>query len=129
MKKIIFTFLMFSLFALCGVQAQTGSPVISPVGKWKFEAPAAPEGYNTGNIIISLAESKYSSAVSMTGSDYVIPGDKTKVENGTVSFVLLLDGTEIAINLKTESNTKMTGTALGPDGEIPLTLTKELTQK
>ena len=37
----------------------------------------------------------------------------------------LLDGAEIAINLKAESDTKMTGVAVAPDGEIPLTLTKE----
>ena len=128
MKKII-TLILFSLFSISLLPAQTVTQSASPVGKWKFEAPAAPEGYNTGNIIISFAESKYSSAVSMTGSDYVIPGDKTKVENGTVSFVLLLDGTEIAINLKSESSTKMTGIALAPDGEIPLTLTRELIQK
>jgi hypothetical protein len=129
MKKLVFTSLMISLIAFCAVSAQTVTQNANPVGKWKFEAPAAPEGYNTGNIIISFAENKYSSAVSMTGSDYVIPGDKTKVENGTVSFILLLDGTEIAINLKTESSTKMTGTALAPDGEIPLTLTKEVPGK
>jgi hypothetical protein len=120
---------MISLFAFCTVTAQTGSTNNNTVGKWKFEAPSAPEGYNTGNIIISFAENKYSAAVSMTGSEYVIPGDKTKVENGNVSFVLLLDGTEIAITLKAESNIKMTGIAVAPDGDIPLTLTKELTQK
>jgi hypothetical protein len=126
MKKIIFTCLMISLFAFCEVSAQTGSTNNNAVGKWKFEAPLAPEGYNTGNITISFAENKYSSAVSMTGSDYVIPGDKTKVENDTVSFVLFLDGTEIVISLKAESNTKMTGVAIAPDGEIPLTLTKDV---
>ena len=128
MKKII-TLILISLFSISLLPAQTGTQGANPVGKWKFEAPAAPEGYNTGNIIISFGENKYSSAVSMTGSDYIIPGDKTKVENGTLSFILLLDGTEIAINLKSESNTKMTGIAIAPDGEIPLTLTKELTQK
>jgi hypothetical protein len=123
MKKLIPIFLLI-LLSISLVSAQTGKERISPVGKWKFEAPAAPEGYNSGNIIISFADNKYSAAVSMTGSEYVIPGDKTKVENDTVSFILLLDGTEIAISLKAESNTKMTGKALAPDGEIPLTLTK-----
>ena len=128
MKKVI-TLILISLFSISLLPAQTGKQSASLLGKWKFEAPAAPEGYNTGNIIISFAEDKYSSSVSMTGSDYVIPGDKTKVENGTVSFTLLLDGAEIAINLKSESNTKMTGIAIAPDGEIPLTLTKEVPNK
>jgi len=120
---------MISLFTFSAVTAQTGPTNNTAVGKWKFEAPLAPEGYNSGNIIISFAENKYSTAVSLTGSEYVIPGDKTKVENDTVSFILLLDGTEIAITLKAESNTKMTGVAIAPDGEIPLTLTKEVPNK
>lgn len=125
MKKIIPLILLLFLSSSL-VSAQTVKESTTPVGKWKFEAPLAPEGYNTGNITISFAENKYSSAVSMTGSDYVIPGDKTKVENDTVSFVLFLDGTEIVISLKAESNTKMTGVAIAPDGEIPLTLTKDV---
>jgi carbonic anhydrase len=129
MKKIIFTYLMVSIFAFCAVSAQTGSAKNSPVGKWKFEAPSAPEGYNSGSISISFAENKYSTAVSLTGSDYAIPGDKTKVENDSVTFTVLLEGTEIAISLKAENRIKMTGKAVYVDGEIPLTLTKDVPKK
>jgi len=129
MKKRVFTYLIISLFVFCAVSAQTSPKTANPVGKWKFEAPFAPEGYNSGSIEISFAENKYSTAISMTGSDYTIPGDKTKVENDTVSFVVLLDGNEIAISLKAESDVKMTGKAVYFEGEIPLTLTKELPQK
>ncbi len=125
MKKNIFTYLMISLFAICAVSAQTTPKKANPVGKWKFEAPYAPEGYNTGTIEFSFAENKYSTFISMPGSDYKIPGEQTKVENDTVSFFVLLDGTQISINLKTESEIKMTGIAVSPDGDIPLTLTKE----
>jgi len=120
---------MISLFAICAVTAQTTPQKNNLTGKWKFEAPYAPEGYNTGSIEISFAEDKYSTAISMTGSDYTIPGDKTKVENDTVSFVVLLEGNEIAISLKAESDVKMTGKAVYFEGEIPLTLTKEEPQK
>ena len=129
MKKIIFNYLMVSIFAFCAVSAQTGSAKNSPVGKWKFEAPSAPEGYNSGSISISFAENKYSTAVSLTGSDNAIPGDKTKFDNDTVSFIVLLDGNVVSISLKAETDTKMTGKAVYVDGEIPLTLTKELAQK
>jgi hypothetical protein len=129
MKESIFTYLMISLFAVCTVTAQTTAKKGNVVGKWKFEAPYAPEGYNTGSIEISFAEEKYSTAISMTGSDYTIPGDKTKVENDTVSFTVLLDGNEIAISLKAESDVRMTGKAVYFEGEIPLTLTKEVLQK
>ena len=129
MKESIFTYLMISLFAVCTITAQTTAKKGNVVGKWKFEAPYAPEGYNTGSIEISFAEEKYSTAISMTGSDYTIPGDKTKVENDTVSFTVLLDGNEIAISLKAESDVRMTGKAVYFEGEIPLTLTKEVLQK
>ena len=42
----------------------------------------------------------------------MIPGDKTKVENDTVSFILLLEETEIAISLKAVNDTTMTGKAV-----------------
>jgi hypothetical protein len=128
MKKII-PLILLLLFSISLVSAQTVKVNTSPVGKWKFEAPSAPEGYNSGSISISFAENKYSTAVSLTGSDYAIPGDKTKVENDSVTFTVLLEGTEIAISLKAENDTKMTGKAVYVDGEIPLTLTKELPHK
>lgn len=125
MRKIL-TFCTLLLFSTSVISAQSLNDKISPVGKWKFEAPSAPEGYTSGSISISFADNKYLTAVSLTGSDYVIPGDKTKVENNTVSFILWLEGTEIAISLKAENETKMTGRAVYSEGEIPLTLTKDV---
>ena len=126
MKKIIFNYLMVSLFACCAVSAQTGSAKNNPVGKWKFEAPSAPEGYNSGSISISFSENKYSTMISLTGSDNAIPVDTTKFENDTISFILLLDGNVVSISLKAETDTKMTGKAVYSEGEIPLTLTKNV---
>lgn len=125
MRKIV-TFCTLLLFSTSIISAQSSADKKNPVGKWKFEAPSAPEGYNSGSISISFAENKYSTAVSLTGSDYVIPGDKTKVENDIVTFILLIEGTEIAISLKAENDTKMTGKAVYSEGEIPLTLTKDV---
>jgi hypothetical protein len=128
MKKTI-PLILLLLFSISLVSAQTVKVKTSPVGRWKFEAPSAPEGYNSGSISISFAENKYSTAVSLTGSDYAIPGDKTKVENDSVTFTVLLEGTEIAISLKAENRIKMTGKAVYVDGEIPLTLTKDVPKK
>ena len=125
MRKIL-TFCTLLLFSTSVISAQSLNDKISPVGNWKFQAPSAPEGYTSGSISISFADNKYLTAVSLTGSDYVIPGDKTKVENNTVSFILWLEGTEIAISLKAENETKMTGKAVYSEGEIPLTLTKDV---
>jgi hypothetical protein len=124
MKKIILP-LLFLLFSISPGSAQTIKESKNPLGKWKFEAPLAPEGYNSGSIDFSFAENKYSTAISFTGSDYVIQGDKTKVENNVVTFIVLIEGVEVAVSLKQESSVQMTGKAVYSEGEIPLTLSRE----
>jgi hypothetical protein len=129
MKTRIFTLLVISLFAVCVVSAQTESKKNNAIGKWKFEAPYAPEGYNLGTIDISVAQDKYSTTITFAGSDYKIPGENTKVEKDSVAFVVYIEGDNIAISLKAENNTKMTGKAVYSQGEIPLTLTREPDKK
>jgi DNA topoisomerase VI subunit A len=125
MRKIITAFMLL-LFSASIISAQSSADKKSPLGKWKFEAPYAPEGFTTGIIEVSFADNKYSSAISFAGSDYIIPGDKTKIENDTVSFVVIVEGNEVAVTLKAENNAKMTGKAIYSEGEIPLTLTKDV---
>lgn len=125
MKNRIVTLLIF-LFFSCMVSAQTDSEKADPVGKWKFEAPYAPEGYNTGIIEFSVAENKYSASISFEESGYTISGEKTKVEKDTVTFMVVVEGNEVTINLKAEDAKKMTGKAVYFEGEIPLTLTKHV---
>ena len=117
---------MLLLFSTSIISAQSSQGKKSPVGKWKFEAPFAPEGYNTGSIEISFKEDKYSTAISLTGADFIIPGNKTKVENDTLSFSVMIDTEEVVVSLKAENDTKMTGKAVYSEGEIPLTLTREV---
>jgi hypothetical protein len=125
MRKI-FTLFMLLLISVSIISAQSSRSKKDPVGKWKFEAPSAPEGYTSGSIDIAFAENKYSTSVSFTGSDYRIPGDKIKIEKDSVTFVVLVDSNEVAISLKVESDTKITGKAVYVDGEIPLTLTRDV---
>lgn len=123
MRKFTALFLLL-LLSISVISAQDAKPSKSPVGKWKFEAPYAPEGYTSGTIDIKFEENKYLTAISFTGSDYKIPGDKTKVEKENVSFVVMVEGNEVAISLTAENDIKMTGKAVYSEGEIPLTLTK-----
>jgi hypothetical protein len=125
MRKI-FTFFTLLLLISPVISAQSSKGKADPTGKWKFEAPYAPEGFTSGIIDVSFAENKYSTAISFTGSDFVIPGDKTKVENDSVSFVVIIEGQEVTVNLKAENDAKMSGKAVYFEGEIPLTLTKDL---
>lgn len=129
MKSKILSLLVITLFAVSNLSGQVSSTKASPLGKWKFEAPYAPEGFTTGIIDVSFADNKYSTAISFAGTDYIIPGDKTKVENDSVTFVVLVEGNEVTVNLKAENDAKMTGKAVYSEGEIPLTLTKDIPVK
>jgi len=124
-------FLLAALLIFCAVtlSAQTGTKQDNAVGKWKFEAPYAPEGYNTGLIEFSFAENKYSSSITFTGSDYKISGENTKLEKDTLTFSVYVEGNEVAISLKPDGKDKMTGKASYIEGEIPLTLTRDTQNK
>jgi len=124
MKKI----LLLSVLLVCitvALTAQTQKPKFDPVGKWKFDAPYAPEGYNNGIMEFVFAEGKYSAFISFTGSDYKIPLEGVKVANDSIRLNLYVEGADIAIKLKMKSDSKISGAALSPDGEIPLTAVKE----
>ena len=95
-----------------------------PVGKWKFEAATAPEGYTSGTMVFSLAENKYTAGIIFTNFEYKFPGEKVKVEGDSVSFFVSIEGQLIDISLKMENASKMTGKAVYTEGNIPLVLTK-----
>ena len=122
-KSIIFLAILFLGISIAS--AQTGSNKSNPSGKWKFEAPTAPEGYTAGTIEVALADNNYTTSISFAGSDYKIPGEKTRVEKDSVSFMVYVEGNEVSISLKLEAAAKMSGKAVYSDGTIPLTLTKE----
>ena len=128
MRKII-TLFVIMLLSASAISAQSSGDKKTLTGKWKFDAPYAPEGYTSGAIELTFAENKYSTSISFTGSDYKIPGEKTKVENDSVSFVVYVESEQVAISLKLESELKMAGKAVYSQGEIPLTLTREVPEK
>ncbi len=125
MKKRIFSFIAILALAVASVSAQSGTKKLDPSGNWKFEAPYAPEGYTTGSIVVGMQEKVRTAAISFPGSDYNIPGEKVKFEGDSLRFEVYIDGSAIGIILKMESMTAMSGKAVTPDGEIPLTLKRE----
>jgi len=123
MKKI--TFLVMFLFVVTAItSAQNATAKVDPIGTWKFEAPYAPEGYTTGTIVIAKAEQKHTATMSFAGSDYKLTGENVRIENDTVSFSVYLEGQDIKVTLKGDSNSKLVGKAVYSEGEVPLTLTK-----
>jgi hypothetical protein len=125
MKKGIITLLMLAFCAVFTVTGQTGSKSQVHTGKWKFEAPYAPEGFTSGTIDVKFADEKYTTSISFPASGYSLTGDKAKVEKDTLVFTDYVEGQEVVVHLKADSDQKMTGKAVYFEGEIPLTLTRE----
>ncbi|MCX6320745.1 MAG: hypothetical protein NTX93_02945 [Bacteroidia bacterium] len=122
----ILTVLVISFLSVVAVSGQDSAKKTNPVGTWKFEAPYAPEGYTSGTIAVGLDEQKYSTTMVFTGSENKLPGEKVKVANDSVSFSIYLEGQDIKVMLKIENETKMSGKAVYTEGEVPLTLTKNV---
>jgi hypothetical protein len=126
MKSKIFTLLVFSFLSVIIVSGQNITKKNNPVGTWKFEAPYAPEGYTSGIIEVGFAEKKYSASMMFSGSEYKLNGEKVKIENDTISFSVFIEGQDVAVKLKMENSSKMSGKAVYTEGEVPLALTREM---
>jgi hypothetical protein len=129
MKTKFLALALLTFLISLNVSGQTGTSQADPSGTWKFSAPSAGEGYDSGTILISKAEQKYSVAIIFTGSDYKLAGEKVKFEKGVLSFSIYLEGEEIMSTLKMENGSKMTGKAVYSEGEVPLSLTKSVEKK
>jgi hypothetical protein len=123
MKYKILTLLVISFFAVVTVSGQSNGKKVAD-GTWKFEAPYAPEGFTTGTIVVGKAENKPTATMSFTGSEYKLPGESVKTSNDSLFFSIYLEGEDIQVKLKLESDTKMTGKASYSQGDVPLTLSK-----
>jgi len=129
MKTKIITLLFVSFIYCISASAQSTTNTTDPVGSWKFEAPSAPEGYTSGTIVVSMAEKKYNTTMSFTGSEYKLNGENVKVEKNILSFTVYIEGEGINTTLKIENAKKMSGKAVYSGGEVPLSLAKSTAAK
>jgi hypothetical protein len=121
-REILVVLLMVSCLSI--LSAQNNKVKINPIGSWKFDAPYAPEGYNSGIIVVGLTEKKQTATMSFAGSEYKLAGEKVQSVNDSILFSIYLEGQDIKVLLKLENETKMTGKAVYTEGEVPLTLNK-----
>lgn len=126
MKKVT-VLMLFLIIGIASVSAQSAKSKINSFGTWKFDAPYAPEGYTSGTIVIAKEEQKNTATMSFTGSEYKLPGEEVKIATDSITFSVYLQGEDIKVILKPESETKMSGKAVYSQGEVPLTLTKSTT--
>ena len=123
MKKGI-VIILFIVFCLPVVTAQNKQPIISPVGTWKFDAPYAPEEYNSGVIVVGIADKKPAATMSFKGNDIKYPGENVTAEKDSVKFSVYIQGQDVNVMLKIENDTLMSGKAVYSEGEVPLSLIK-----
>jgi hypothetical protein len=129
MKKNFLALIVISLL-IASASAQSGSTgKNNPVGTWKFDAPYAPEGYTTGTIVVGFEEQKTTTTMSFTGSEYKLPGENVKTPNDSILFSIYLEGQDIKVMLKIETEIKMSGKAVYSEGEVPLSLNKVLAEE
>ena len=126
MQRIIFIFIVIFVYTLTSFAQQSKGQKNNSVGTWKFEAPYAPEGYTSGTIEVGFAEKKYSASMMFSGSEYKLNGEKVKIENDTISFSVFIEDQDVAVKLKMENSSKMSGKAVYTEGEVPLALTREM---
>lgn len=125
MKNRILTFMLILFLSAIAVSGQSINKN-NPVGTWKFAAPYAPEGYNTGIIVVGFEDQKHTTTMSFTGSEFKYQGENVKALNDSVLFSIYLQGEDVKVMLKIESDTSMTGKAVYSQGEVPLALSKVL---
>jgi len=125
MKKILLTSLMLLLFVLTAVSQDNNNPKKDPVGSWKFTAPYAPEGYQSGNVTVASADNKLTASMSFDSMQYKFPAERIRLTNDSLFFSIYLEGQSVDICLKLEDNAKMTGKAVYSEGTVPLLLSKE----
>lgn len=124
-KSLLLSTLFISVFCLMSSAQTQPDQKKDPVGRWKFDVPAAPEGYQSGTIVIGIAEGKHNAGIIFSNFDYKFPGERVKCTNDSVSFAVNLEGQYVEIKLKMENAVRMSGTAMSPDGPIPVVLTKD----
>jgi hypothetical protein len=126
MKRIIFIIIVICVYTLTSFAQQSKGQKNNSVGTWKFEAPYAPEGYTSGTIIVGNEEQKPTATMSFTGNEYKIPGENVKAVKDSLLFSVYIQGQDVKVMLKMDTEIKMSGKAVYSEGEVPLALNKVL---
>lgn len=124
MNKILLL-LVVSLLGFGSITAQKVNTKKDPVGKWLFEAPAAPEGYTSGSIEVTFADKKHAVSFSVTGSENTLPAEKVAVANDSLKFNLYLENEIIVFDIKIVDRSKMIGKAVYSGGEVVVSFFRE----
>jgi len=121
MKKLMTLAFLVAIFVgtVNAAVAQNNKKVI---GEWKYEAPAAPYGYEKGSLIISEKDGKLAGVVKFEDG-YKIELKKVTFAEGVFKCGLYVDYEYVSVKAKIDGK-KMKGAVNTPEGEMPITATK-----
>ncbi|MDP4223766.1 MAG: hypothetical protein Q8868_10675 [Bacteroidota bacterium] len=91
------------------------------LGRWDFEAPSAPQGYNFG--VIEIKNDSINTIFS--GTTYKFPSVWVRITNDSVTYKTVIDGTDVLFSLKVENASNIGGNAVWSDGETRMILKKK----
>ena len=118
-KKLIF--LLFAIFLLFGSLSLNAQVKKTYQGKWNFEAPTAPEGYNTG-VITFKADS---SIMEFSGGYYIYPSSRLKAKGDSIIYTTYVDGETVLFSLIIKDKSNITGDAVWSTGQSEMILTRK----
>ncbi len=87
------------------------------VGGWSYTVEGAPEGYETGLLVIVKEGDGYKVQVQI-GSGALL-GDNVKVSGSTISFDVMVEGGKVAVTLTTKGDT-ITGKSTSSEGSYTI---------
>ena len=126
MKKLLYIAMLLIACSFIVSGQSTAKSGKNPTGKWTFEAPYAPEGYQAGSIEITFSENKYHAAMVFANSNNPFPGGNVTFEKDTLRFTVFVENQDVAVSLALAGENKMAGKAVYSEGVVPLALTKEI---
>jgi hypothetical protein len=121
MKKLLTLAFLVAIFAGT-VNAAVAGNNSKVIGEWKYEAPAAPYGYEKGTLIISEKEGKLAGQVKFEDG-YKIELKNVTFAEGVFKCGLYVDYEYVSVKAKIDGK-KMKGSVNTPEGEMPITATK-----
>ena len=121
MKRFLTLAFLVAIFAGT-VNAATAGNNKKIVGEWKYEASAAPYGYEKGVLIIAEKDGKLTGQVKFEDG-YKIDLKNVTFTDGVFKCGLYVDYEYINVKAKVEGK-KMKGAVSTPDGELPINASK-----
>jgi hypothetical protein len=107
-----------------GSVQMTAVKFVPVLGEWLYEVSEAPYGYEKGSLIFTETDGKIAGVVKLEAGE--LPINDLKIENDSVIFTTMVDGSSINIALKLEKD-KLVGKVDSPEGPKILTALRKNT--